>query len=214
MRPNLVLMLSFLIFLVGFFSSQVALTGQSVRTDSYSSLTNDQLTLFPDLTVEDCRIASLLSGYDARSNGLSTAEARGYDPENPFTKKTTYQLQHYDISLDLDQDGRNTARDAKECYDRVYERVAYATIEFRKRPATVADSCPELGAKKCINGFLAICSLDAFKDKSWVKVQRATKSQNCREGFLDREAAIETSIVTKPWTYRFSTEPWIDRLSQ
>lgn len=192
MRPNLVLMLSFLIFLVGFFSSQITLTGQTIRSDYYSTLSNDELTLYQHLTVEDCRVASLLSGYDARSNGLSTAEAQGYDPENPFRSKTTYQFQHYDVSLDLDQDGRNTARDAKQCYDLVYERGEYARGSLDLRPARMS-TCRQPGERKCIDDAVAICSPDAQGTYQWVKEARAGKGQECRKG------VIESLTVFKPW---------------
>ena len=210
MRPNLVLMLSFLIFLVGFFSSQVALTGQTIRTDSYSSLTNEELTLYSDLTVEDCRVLARDVSYAQRSGSLDRVplEAGQGDP----LTKTQYQLQAR--GEDLDGNGVLDRRDSGMCYNIVNQRGPYATIEFKKRPATVMSTCKELGAKKCIDDALVICSVDALGDFSWVIETRAGKAQECREGFLDREAMIESLVITKPWTYRFSTESWIDRLSQ
>ncbi len=206
MRPNLVLMLSFLIFLIGFFSSQVALTGQTIRSDYYTSLSNEELILYENLTVEDCRIASLLSGYDARSNRLSTTgEARGYDPENPFTTKATYQLQHYDVSLDLDQDGRNTALDAKECFDIVYEGGVYARASLNLRPDRMG-SCTEIGKTICMDDTVYACSTDALGNPHWVPGVHAGKGQECLNG------VIKYLDVVKPWIY-LATTKWIDRLS-
>lgn len=197
MRPNLVLMLAFLIFLVGFFSSQITVTGYSTRDSFYSSLNSEELARFGALTVEDCRVISLLSGYGARSQsfGFSNAEARGYDRDYPFRSKSTYQLQHYDPLYDIyptTPDGKITAADAKRCYDVVHQRGEYARASFDTRPVITLNSCREAGERRCSNDAVVVCTSDAQGDYHWVTEVRAGKAEKCRKGI------IESLVVTKP----------------
>mgnify|MGYP001563989237 CR=1 FL=1 len=199
MRPNLVMMLAFLIFLVGFFSSQVSLTGHSTRDSFYSSLSDEELARFGHLTVEDCRVTSLLSGYGARSHGLSTAEARGYDAEKPFISKSQYQLQYYDPDYDISPDtpdGRITAADAKRCYDIVHQRGEYARAPSFFRPTTILDTCKKEGDTSCADDTVVKCTSDAQGNLHWVRESRAGKAQGCRKGI------IESLTVPKPWLKR------------
>src|SRR3990167_8782295 len=164
MRPNLVLMLSFLIFLVGFFSSQVALTGQTIRTDSYSSLTNEELTLYSDLTVEDCRVLARDVSYAQRSGSLDRVPLEA-GQGTPLTK-TQYQLQAR--GEDLNADGILDRRDSDLCYDLVYQRGEYARAPSFMRPTTVLSTCREPGERRCIDDAVVICAADAQGNTHWV----------------------------------------------
>jgi len=190
MRTNVVLMLAFLIFLVGFFSSQMSLTGYS-----FTPLSEEELSTLGDLTIHDCRDAARFAAYTERSD-LFPKEA----DSRPWSVLSTLQYQRRSyLKYDLNKDGQVTTIDVRLCYDSVR-----ATGSFSRSPSALhygATFAPEcfLGRTICRNNILYKCTPDSYGVPSWAKAAEAGTGQKCRGNrFIDLFVSKGTRPLISP----------------
>ena len=176
MRTNIILMLAFLIFLVGFFSTQVTLTGQASRDQFFTSLSNKELKEMGDYTLDDCGQVARIAGYDKQSHRLQRETVRGAAPI--ITSTQEYQRNFY-ADYDLTGDGKIDARDIQLCYDSVRETGDFVRSPIaRLRSATAPPACEE-GRSQCSRGKLYLCTKDQKGILSWAEIARPNEGQKC-----------------------------------
>ncbi len=177
MRTNVVIMLAFLVFLVGFFSSQVTLTGQYSRSDSFSSLTNAELADSGHLTIDDCRNIARFSTYNYQSGHLARIEDTD---KNPTILSTSQYKSNSYPAFDITGDGKVDFEDVDLCYDSVNELNEFSrSKDARQRPLSAPPACEE-GRETCDHNILKRCARDAYGILSWAEVAKPNAGERCR----------------------------------
>lgn len=205
MRTNLIIVFALLIFLVGFFSTQISLTGQSTRSDFYTTLTNEELAegTLRDLTVGDCRIFARIAAYGSRSNVPNWG---GIGPQYSVTTKT--QQTADSAKADLDGNGVVDFRDIDLCYNSVLGRGGqYGDSPSATRRSTQLNECSPKGKRTCRLGprghELAECAPDQNGILSWATVTLSGKAEKCINR-LDGAILSNRIIVKQPRGVPFS----------
>lgn len=183
MRTNVLLMLAFLIFLVGFFSTQTTLTGQASRDQFYTSLSAQELEDYGSYTIDFCRNVARFAGYDQQSQRLRRETV--YDVAPVITGTQDYQHNFY-AAYDLTGDGKINYQDTDLCYSSVRETRDFGQSPIaRLRSATAPSVCTK-GETRCSYNILYLCTEDQYGILSWAEVARPNLGQKCRGKIVER----------------------------
>ncbi len=212
MRTNVVIMMAFLIFLVGFFSSQTVLTGQASKI-VHTPWSNADVVQYTDLTVDDCRTLDLyLSGrHKNLDSSLSNVEDTYlYDSRESYTSdvaRFAYTLPL--TSYDFDKNGRLTESDTWACY-RIVRKAAFST-SLRQDLSTSPWECAasQVGKTRCIGGNVYICSQGQLGEYSYALQQTRGAGERCKQKRLSDGSIIaeltHRVIINNP--LRYGTSP-------
>ena len=178
MRTNLILLLALLVFLVGFFSSEISLTGYYSRSSAYTSLTEEELATLGSLTLDDCRNIARFAAYEDQSNRFVKMD----DPSaNPKILNTNQYQRNYYSAFDITHDGDIDNEDVRLCYNSVRE-----VGDFNRRPdaqqraSVSAYQCSPEGRETCRYNILMRCTPDSYGILSWAEVAKPNAGQKCR----------------------------------
>jgi len=180
MRTNIILMLALLVFLVGFFSSQISLTGNTIRSDGFTSLSNEELAAYDSLTIDDCRDISRFSAYNYESRHYT----RVADPNTNPTITSGYQFKSNTyLAFDITGDGEVDTEDVNLCYSVVREFHKFSRDpNSRPRPYASQPACSPEGREVCRHGVLNVCTPDAYGVLSWAEAAKPNAGERCHSG--------------------------------
>lgn len=212
MRTNIILMMAFLIFLVGFFSSQTLLTGQASKIVN-TPWSNADVAEFTDVTSDTCRTLDLYL-YGRHKNldsSLSNVEDTYlYDSQESYTSDVARYAYTLPVeSYDFDNNGRLTESDSWVCY-RIVRKAGFST-DIREDLSTSPWECTaeQAGKTRCIGGNVHVCSQGPLGEYSYALQQTRGPGERCKQTRLSDGSIIaeltHRVIINNP--LRYGTTP-------